>query len=197
MVTIVIVAVLTATVGVLFVKLLTIQEQEREEAYVREKLADFCGAYADFLSVGSSMGTSTALTNSAVEVNYRLEAGGVSLETGIVSRVAKLTSSINMTNDTVDLGIYAFEQRVLRRKISRNVNGDALLLPLPGDMVSCKITPLNYNPGKTKEKSGFQTTDAALGYLEVEARYAVENDDGEITNKTVTAGRVVRMWNRE
>ena len=50
MVTIVIVAVLAATLGMFFVKLLRIQEREREEAYIRERLADICAAYADFVS---------------------------------------------------------------------------------------------------------------------------------------------------
>ena len=179
MVTIVIVSVLAATVGALFVKLLTIQEQEREEAYIREKLSDICGAYADFLSVGSSISTS----NRTTLVTYRHETGGVSLETGIVSRVAQLTSSTNATSKAIDLNVDVFESGGLVRKFSRSMSGDAPLIPLMGDMVECTIVT--------------SRTYAALGYLQVTAKYKVENDEGTVVEKPVTVGRMIRLWNRE
>lgn len=193
--TIVIVAVLAATVGALFVKLLTIQEREREDAYIRERLADICGAYADAMSIGSSFGTRTNLLGRAAEVkvNYRQETGGVSLETSVVTRVSNLVSTMNTTNKTVELKAYGFEQRELVEKLSRIARGDATLIPLVGDVVDCTITPLNYT--RTEDDSGFATTDAALGYLKVTARYKVKNEDGELEEKTVEAGRVVRLWN--
>jgi len=199
MATIVIVAVLAATVGTFFVKLLRIQERDREEAYIREKLADVCGAYADALSVASSFGThENPLTGGTeVRVDYRLETGGVSLETGQVTRVAHLTSEVNLTNRTVDLKVFGFEQRELVEKLSRIARGDALLLPLAGDMVRCTIMPLNAVGDTRVDDTGFATADAALGYLQVVARYSVKNDDGELVEKTVEVGRVVRLWNRE
>ncbi|MBR5548725.1 MAG: type II secretion system protein [Kiritimatiellae bacterium] len=199
MATIVIVAVLAATVGTFFVKLLRIQERDREEAYIREKLADVCGAYADAMSVASSFGTrENPLTGETeVRVDYRLETGGVSLETGQVTRVTHLTSEINVTNRTVDLKVFGFEQRELVEKLSRIARGDALLLPLAGDMVRCTIMPLNAVGDTRVDDTGFATADAALGYLQVVARYSVKNDDGELVEKTVEVGRVVRLWNRE
>ena len=95
MVTIVIVAFLSATVGTFVCKLLTIQERDREEAYIREKLTDICGAYADFLSIGSSISSTTGVSNQETVVKYRSETGGVSLETGIVTRVAYLVAAMN------------------------------------------------------------------------------------------------------
>jgi len=68
----------------------------------------------------------------------------------------------------------------------------AALLPLAGDLTRCTIVPLN---GSIWEEDGGQTSDAALGYLEVEARYRVKGEDGEYEWKTATAGRVVRLWN--
>ena len=196
MVTIVIVAVLAATLGMFFVKLLRIQEREREEAYIRERLADICAAYADFVSVGSSFHTSTNSVNALTAVKYRMETGGVSLETGRVTKVAYLTTMMNLTNRTVDLDIYSQGPEGLNRKFSRGMNGNAPLIPLLGDMVSCMITPLNYT--KTEiATNGYETTDAALGWLQVSAKYEVKNDDGEKETKTATAGRVVRLWNRE
>ncbi len=210
MVTIVIVSVLAVSVGVFFVKLLNIQEHEREEAYVREKLADICGEYADKLSIGSSIiNTST----NATIVKYRQETGGVSLETGLVTRVAYLSSLLNSTNDTVDMNIFSIENRDLSRKIARSARGDAHLLPLVGDMVSCTFTPLKTSTStlnvetmndtdagmcaKMVPHAVFEATDAALGWLQVTARYRVKNDKGELETKTATAGRVVRLWNRE
>ena len=211
MVTVVIVAVLAVTLGVFFVKLLSIREREREEAYIREKLSDICGMYADALSVGSSVSTKTNLDNQATIVKYRHETGGVSLETGVVTRVGYLTSLLNTTNRTVDLNVYAFERghksqifanekENLSRKLTRRASGDARLIPLAGDMVSCTITPLNCvgQPGADNEFAGFvAATNAALVYLQVSARYSVEDDDGNIVKKTATARRVVRLWNHE
>lgn len=200
MVTIVVVSVLAVSVGAFVVKLLTLHEQEREEAYIREKLVDICGAYADFLSVGSSISAQTNLSDQAMVVKYRQEAGGVSLETGSVSRVVYLTSTLNTTNRTMDLNVYSRELGELSRKLSRHVNGDAHLLPLLGDIVSCTITPLNAEVLKTDDDplfAGFQTSDAALGYLQVTAKYQIKNGEGQIEAKTASAGRVVRLWNHE
>ena len=197
MVTIVIVSVLAATVGMFFVKLLNIQEREREEAYVRERLADVCGAYADMLSVGRLFRTSTNAVNQAISAEYRLETGGVSLETGMVTRVSHLTSFVDMLSGKLNLDIYGYEGGVLQQKLSRNASGDAELMPLLGDVLSCTIAPLNYSSQGAVVTNGYLTTDAALGYLEIKAQYMVKNDDGEFEAKTVAAGRLVRLWNRE
>ena len=193
MVTLVIVAVLATTVGVCFVRLLSVQENEREEAYIREKLADVCGVIADDLSIGSSISLSTNLVQRDVIVTYRQETGGVSLETGRVTRVAYLTLTLNATNRTMALTAYRREPEGWTRTLSSSLNGDAALIPLAGDLVACTVTPLN---GTATEKDGVQTLDAALAYLQVSARYAVRNDEGDLEEKTATAGRVVRLWNR-
>ena len=197
MVTIVIVAVLAAALGMFFVKLLRIQEREREEAYIRERLSDICATYADFVSVGSSFHTSTNSVNALTAVKYRMETGGVSLETGRVTKVAYLTTMMNLTNRTVDMDIYSQGSEGLTRKFSRAMGGDASLIPLLGDMVSCTITPLNHHTKPEVGTNGYETTYAALGWLQVSAEYEVKNDDGEMETKTATAGRVVRLWNRE
>ena len=215
-VTIFIVTALAVTLGTFFVKLLTLREREREEAYVREKLSDVCGAYADAMSVGSAIVTTS--TNATI-VKYRQETGGVSLETGLVSRVVYIASTMNATNSTMDLDIYSFNpkeldiDRRITRKVRRSASGDAALLPLTGDMVSCTLTPLRGNglaigvKGMSVEESRlcekmvpsatYQVAETALGYLEVKARYWIEEDDGGLVAKTVTVGRVVRLWNRE
>lgn len=189
MITIVIVSVLAATVGMFFVKLLKIQERDREDAYIRERLVDICASYADFVSVGSSFYISTNSLNALAEVKYRMETGGVSLETGLVTKVSYLTTMINITNKTVALDIYSQNPEGLDRKFSTRMNGNASLIPLLGDMVSCTITPLNYS--KSESTNGYETTDAALAWLQVKAKY------GENKTKTATAGRIVRLWNSE
>lgn len=194
MVTIVIVAVLAATLGIFFVKLLRIQEREREEAYIRERLCDICAAYADFVSVGSSFHTSTNPSNALTDVKYRMETGGVSLETGIVTKVANLTMMI--TNRAVGLDIFSEGPEGLSRKLHRLMSGDASLVPkLLGDIVSCTITPLNHTTEVAT--NGYETTDAALGRLTVAAKYEVKNDNGETVTNTAIAERVVRLWNRD
>ena len=218
MVTILIVSVLAATVGTFFVKLLTIQEREREEAYVREKLSDICGAYADMLSVGSSIITSDNPSNQTAIVKYRQETGGVSLETGLVTRVAYLTSV--MTNTVMDFDILSLvpgEEEIDKKfltRLTRRANGNAALIPLLADMVSCKLRPLGIigspvdkpmnelddylsRQKAQREDLDFKMTDAALGWLEVKARYEIKDDAGELVSKTVTVERVVRLWNKE
>ncbi len=197
MVTIVIVACLTAVVGHFFVKLLRIQENEREEAYVREKLVEICGNYADALSVGAAFSYTNSFTGLPV-VKYRLEAGGVSLETGTVTRVAYLASAL--TNGIVDVNVYGYEQDRLANKLERTSNGTALLMPLVSTLVRCTLTPLNNVEWKAENDpllAGFQTADTSLGNLQVAATYQVEDENGDPIEKTVTVERVVRLWNRE
>jgi len=237
MVTIVIVSVLAATVGMFFVKLLNIQEKDREEAYIREKLSDICGAYADMLSIGSSFSTFSNLTKQATLVKYRQETGGVSLETGVVSRVAYLTSLVDMTIDTLrhttdyNMGLTVFGldpesdandlDHKISSKLARSVNGNAALIPLLGDMVSCTITPLGikknsslgiqeksisvdgmseqeqYLSNKLVSGAVVRKTNAVLGWLEVKARYKTTDKAGNSVWTNTTAGRVVRLWNNE
>ena len=202
MVTIVIVSVLAASVGIFFVKLLTLQERDREDAYIREKLSDICGLYADYLSLGKSFSWNLDISNRMTVVKYRMETGGVSFETGVVSRVGRMTSMMNLTNRNVELVVDAYRDGRLMSDLSRSLTGDARLIPLAGDMVEFRITPLStptsvVNVEEDSELVGMQTSDAAMGYLEVKARYAVKNEDGEIVTNSVAAGRVVRLWNHE
>ena len=187
-VTIAIVAVLTATVGVFIVKLLGIEEREREDAYVREKLADVCAIIADYMSIGSVF----CMSNGCVSVDYRWETGGVSLETGLVTRVARIESSVHPTNRTVNIDISGFVQNELVRKHSCVANGNAELIPLAGDITRFTLVPLNSN---IWEENGVQSSDGALGFLEVEARYRAKDDNGGYVWKSATAGRMVRLWN--
>ena len=190
-------ALLAAMVGTGMARMLALQEREREEAYVRESLADVCAAYADMISIGSSMRGSTNLANQAVTVGFRQETGGVSLETGRVTQVAYVTSMANPETKALELDIYSLVPEGLDLRLSFNARGDAALIPLAGEMVSCTVRPLNYDPETATNTAGFLITDAALGYLEVKARYAVKNKKGEEEERFATAGRMVRLWNRE
>lgn len=210
MVTIVIVAVFAAVVGTFIVKLLTIKEREREEAYIKEKLSDACAIYADFLSVGSSISVSTDTNNQAIVVGYRLETDGISLETGLVTRAAYLVSTINATNGIMDLSVFSRDPEHIpselslmghrvNRKLSRKINGDAPLIPLVGDMVRFSVRPIatTFEPEPSEEDLPMQTSNSALGYLEASAQYRIKNDEGEMETKTATVGRLVRLWNKK
>ena len=219
-VTIAIVSLLAATLGMFFAKLLNIRERDREEAYVRERLSGICASYADMLSVGTSIIASNNSSNQAAIVKYRQETGGVSMETAIVSRVSYLASTMDATNRVVNLDVLSLDPEVeeLNRKfltqLTRRASGDAELIPLCGDIVSCTLRPLGVDAAPKnaamnevddflarrtvrKEAHGLKMTDAALGSLEVAARYEAKDKNGETMVKTVTVGRVVRLWNRD
>lgn len=186
MVTIAIVTVLAATVGTFVVRLLTFQENDREDAYIREKLTDICAAYADFLSVGSAVNTNWL----GLTVAYRQETGGVSFETGTVSHVTSLITSLNTNNWTVELNAYGLESGSNVLKLARTASGNAPLMAMRGDMpdiVSCTLSPLN----------ALTIEAAALGNLRVEAKYQVKNKDGEYETRATSVERIVRLWNHE
>jgi len=208
MVTVLIVSVLATTLGVGFVKLLTIQEREREEAYVRERLAEICANYADYLSVADNICT-VGTNKQMIVVKYREETGGVSLETGRVARVTRLVSE-NKTIDglsqsmALDLKIGSIDgdeyNKSFISRFSRLLRGDAELVSLVVDKVSCLITPLNVKVQTQELDPAFgilEKTDAALASLRLVAWYKIKNDDGEWETKTADAERVVRLWNRK
>ena len=194
MVTIVIVSLLTAVLGTFVVKLLTLQEMDREEAYVREKLVDICGFYADFLSVGSSFGTNRF----QMAVKYRQEAGGISFETGRISRVVHMISSV--TNDLFvsDVHVAKSEGGLFSRNLNQ-ISGDGWLRNVMASNLTFSISPIgSIEPPKLEEDSslpGLLVTDAALGCLRVSAQYASEDERGRLAMKTVAVERVVRLWN--
>lgn len=196
MVTILIVTILVTTLGVSFVKLLTVQEKNREQAFIRERLAEICSSYADCLSIGTSISNTPS---GGFVATYRNETGGVSLETGRVDHASLLVSSHNelTTHEgkryfTLDFGIYAYEMGMKTPKFLRDLRGDNMPLISPKDLkmkdgivsLNCSILPLN----------AVRMEDAALGYLTVTGWYNME-ETGVLTN--VAVGRIVRLWNRE
>lgn len=180
MITVLLVTVLAATVGTFIVKLLTLQETDREDAYIREKLVDICGAFADVLSVGSSVNP----TGQGMIVKYQQETGGVSLETGVVSHVTVLTQLLNVVNKTLDLNVYGLELGSNVLKLARKLDGTASLIPLKEipDIVNCDVQSLNGE-------------NAALVRLQVSAQYENKNVRGEFEMMTTRVERIVRLWN--
>lgn len=217
LVTVLIVTGLATVVGSFFVKLLTIQEKDREEAYIREKLSDLCAVYADFASIGSSF--SIESSGNANIVSYRQETGGVSFETGRVSRVAYLTTAT--TNETMDLNVYSFEtgtniltkifsniKEGLTSKWARFLNGDASLLITPaGELdvkkVECAVIPLALYANETNYVSdvafnGFDVySNASIANLKVTAWYTYKNSHRETVLTNASVERLVRLWNHE
>ena len=218
MVTILITAILAATVGTFFVKLLSLQEKDREEAYIRETLCDICAYYADYASIGSSF--SVGADGKKTLIAYRQETGGVALETGRVSRVAYLTLATNSWNRVLDMNTYSihhgvndkifgYEKQNLTNKISRILNGDATLLTLSTGKL--KVTNLVFSVSPLRTTSSqvidytpdeefpnfYAMTNAVFARLSVRADYLYRNAKGAMTNATATAERVVRLWNHE
>lgn len=180
MVTILIVAILTTTVGTVVVKLLTLQERDREEAYIRETLTNVCGEYADSLSLGSFICTNNL---HGIDVTYRSESGGVSFETGRVSHVVKLISA--KKNSSFELNVNVVDRGNMISRLLCHMQGNAALIPLAGNLVSCDVIPLNAEI----------VEDAALACLQVTAQYKVRDDSGKLVDKETTVERVVRLWN--
>lgn len=201
MVTIVIVSVLAATAGTFFMKLLTLQEKERESAYIRERLVDICEICADALSIGTSISNIVDSVNPGFEATYRYETGGVSLEAGRVSRVAKMqvrmkTSQTlnNKACTTLDLGVKAVESGRENLMFSRNLRADNTpLIPFPHFKVKDNLVKLSYTMTPLNENAA----NAALWNLNVIAQYEVKNRMGEFVLTNVVAERVVRLWNHE
>ena len=219
MVVILMVTSLATAVGMFVVNLLTIQEQDREEAYIREKLTDLCAEYADLASIGSSF----SIANKANIVSYRQETGGLSLETGRVSRAAYLT--VATTNRTLDLSVYSFDlmktpnQKTQSRifsnikqglvpSLTRMIHGDATLLAIPTNKVdiqkvTCSITPLKWgisveNPVPDPNFDGFNIySNTAFGNLKIEAWYIYRNGRRDHVLTNAVAERLVRLWNHD
>lgn len=178
--TLLIVSFLSLTVGVLAVNLLNIQEQDREEAFIREKLVEICGEIADIVSVGSTF----SVSNGIIEVVYRQETGGISLETGMVSRVARFCAATNSFAGNYDFSIYQNVTGNLVRAISRNVRGDAPLIPLTGKIVKMELVPFSDDEG--------------LGKLSIGAAYTVKNmRTRQYETKAAESERLVRLWNNK
>ena len=199
--TMLIVVILAASLGMFFAKLLTIQEKEREEAYVRERLADICALYADFLSVGATLKINTNFLSN-LTVDYRLESGGVSFETGKVTRVAQLSSAVKTgeTRSPLDLTIYGYDENGNSyEKYTQKMDGAALLIPkdLQESIDSCTLEPYNYT-NVTDIGKGIKRYDgAALARLRIEAKYKIKNRFGKEDDKQAYVERMVRLWNTE
>lgn len=195
MVTMVLVSALAAFGGMFVVKLLTLQEQNREEAYIRERLVDICGVYADHLSIGSSVSNNLS-SHQWFDVKYRQETGGVSLETGRVSHVAFLKctqQSYTILNKSYTNVIAStFDGDGVPLKLSNEFWGSDTPLMTVKDLrindnpvnLRCRIDPLNDPMGGT-----------AIWKLQVRADYAVKNEDGDFIFTNAAVERIVRLWN--
>ena len=197
MVTVLIVAALATVVGTFFVQLLTIQEKDREEAYIQEKLTSICGTFADYLSVGSAINDS----QSGFDVLYRQEAGGISLETGRVAHVSKLTTWVNQSDNvrggTIDFVAYAREQGAFTNRYSRNLRGDDIPLISLNAMKELQVINGKVSLSYAFTPFNASSENASLWHLKVAANYEVEDRNGERKPKTVEAERLLRLWNIE
>ena len=206
MVTIVIVSVLSATVGSFVVKLLTLQEQEREAAYIRERLVDICGIYADYLSIGSSITNDTSSTVANFAVDYRQETGGVSFETGRVSRVVRLESServysaLNQLQRNLFLNaeILTSTGGLLSSEFAREFRGDDTPLVSTKELkIKKNKVDLNYRLIPLVSPADEFQVSPAIWRLEVKADYFVEKDNGVLVHTNAVVSRLVRLWNKE
>lgn len=200
MVTVVIVAVLAATVGTLFVKLLTLQEKDRAEAYVRENLVEMCGLYADYLSVATTISNVVTGVAPCFFAKYPQETGGVSLETGRVAHVTQLAAYSKLNEGLYDNQTRTYATLGLNIATG-NVGGPPLMREFRGDdtpLLSIKDLRINDNPVSLSYgivPLNADEENAALWCLQVRADYVVKNDDGNFVYTNASVRRVVRLWN--
>lgn len=192
LVTMLIVTIVSVMFGFYFVKLLNIHEDEREMGYVRERLVDICAAYADYLSIASSIRN---ITDYSFDADYRQETGGVSLETGRVSRVTHLNTYLDSSAGRMELNIGRIVTNEFVSGFSRKLRGDALLMNMTNDLVLVRRAGIP--EAMLTRLNGTSDETASLFYLMVSARCKCEDDNGNAKYRYVTAGRIVRLWNKE
>lgn len=151
---------------------LRFNQQYREESYVRERLCDVLERVSDYLSMANAAPVSNGVWSGSAQ--YRMETGGVSFETGRVSRVTGTAYAVNNMNMDVEIDTGDPQWNGVLRKVFA---ADGVLSP-----VAASVTKIDLHGTNT-----FRT-------LEVTAEYSVKTADG-IQTKPITVSRPVRLWN--
>lgn len=145
-VTMLIVAILGVAMGASTVRLLRLRESNREEGYMREKLAFICGEAADYLSMANSIVAVANPNGVVLKSGFRMETEGVSFETGKVIKVSGLY--LSGTNGTFNLALDTADRRHERVKGTKGLyrktqtlDADGMLMDVLAKIVEFKVDP--------------------------------------------------------
>lgn len=191
-VTMLIVAILCVVVGGSIVRLLRLRESNREEGYMREKLAFICGEAADYLSMANSVVAVSNRHGLVMKSGFRMEAEGVSYETGKVVKVCGLYLSgtngmFNLVMDTADSRYESVggAQGLYRKK--QTLDADGMLMDVVARIVEFRIDPPMVYGVTNFFPLHVLTVSATNDYYDI-----VGNSNAV---RRVTSKRGFRMWN--
>ncbi len=191
-VTILIVTILCVAMGGAIVRLLRLRESDREEGYMREKLALICAEAADYLSMANSIVADSTPHGLVLKGGFRMETEGVSYETGKVVKVSGLylsgtNGAFNLAMDTADRryeSVRGLEGLYRKRQY---LDADGMLLDVLARIVEFRVDPpLVYGV----------TNSLPLHVLTVSATnnyYDIVGNSNAV--RRVTSKRGFRLWN--
>ena len=195
MITILIVVILTVSFGGALSGLLCLHEKDREEGYMREKLAYICGEFADYFSLADKVGRFMDENGKAVyAAGFRMEADGVSYETGKVVKVSNIY--VSATNGIFNVAMRNADARYRRAGDSDDVfykrqemSSDGMLYEVMSKITVFSIDPLPIDGMWHTNQYYMLTVAATNGYFDIRgATNAI---------RTVVSRRAFRLWNAE
>lgn len=171
-----IVTILAVSVGQMIAAALTLEQQYREESDVMESLADTMAYVERYVSLANNLTTNG---NGVAVATFRMEAGGVSFETGHWTRVSQ--SAIMLTNNVLGCQITSGDGDPDKQPTqTRTFDADGRQIVAPAVVTVVRIDGV-----------GQSVVQAVL-----EASVPVKTRTGTVTNKTVSAERPIRLWNK-
>ena len=183
-VTVLIVAILSVWLGGSIVRMLKLRESNREEGYMREKLALICAEMADYLSMANTITPVSTQYGTVLKGGFRMEMEGVSYETGKVTKVEAIY--LSGTNGMFNLVLDTADNRY-NGSIRQTLDADGMLINVMAKIVEFRIDPpiaygvTNYFP------LHMLTVSATNSYYDI-----VGNTNAV---RRVTAKRGFRLWN--
>ncbi len=191
-VTMLIVAILGVVMGTAIVRLLRLRESDREEGYMREKLALICGEAADYLSMANSIVAVSDLHGLVLKGGFRMEMEGISYETGKVVKVSGLylsgtNGTFNLALDTADSryeGVRGIEGLYRKRQ---KLDADGMLMDVIARIVEFRVDPPMVYGMTNSLPLHVLTISATNNYYDI-----VGNTNAV---RRVTSKRGFRLWN--
>ena len=191
-VTMLVAAILSVAMGGVIVRLLRLHESDREEGYMREKLALICGEAADYLSMANSVVVDSTSHGMVLKGGFRMETDGVSYETGKVVKVSGLY--LSGTNGTFNFAMDTADRRYesaggtegLFRK-RQTLDADGMLLDVLARIVEFRIDPPVVYGATNFLPLHVLTVSATNNYYDI-----VGNTNAV---RWVTSKRGFRLWN--
>lgn len=175
---------ITTIVATLFAlgisRLLKVEESNRQEGYIRERLTMITSSYADYLSMGSSLALAEGPNHTKVYQTYfPMETGGVSFETGKVVRVVGMATSVSNGLFNVCMNTAGRDSPDV---LEKHVSGAAELVPVLAMITDVMITSSTNAP--------------AVGMVSIVASNTVYNvKRNRYEPKLIVSKRLFRLWN--